>query len=106
MLSALLLGLGFLGYAESPPTVEVKPATAGGAFTIPRLSWPPPPPRAKSFFEKAPTSGSSPKVRRTVPPVHCTIRALQADPQVDPQMAQTWEPDVDAKMVVKSRCTN
>jgi hypothetical protein len=38
--------------------------------------------------------------------VHCTIRTLPADPQVDPQMAQTWEGEVDPRMVVKSRCAN
>ena len=107
MLFALLLGLGLLGDADTPRAVGVKPrGTAGGAFTIPRLSWPPPSPAATASFKKAPTSGPTPKDRPSAPPVHCTIRTLQADPQVDPQMAQTWEPEVDPRMVVKSRCAN
>jgi hypothetical protein len=107
MLFALLLGLGLLGDMEAPRAVGAKPGgTAGGAFTIPRLSWPPPSPAATAFFRKAPTSGPTPKVRSSAPPVHCTIRNVQADPQVDPQMAQTWESEVDARMVVKSRCAN
>jgi hypothetical protein len=106
MLFALLLGLGLLGDTESPRAVGVKPmATAGGAFTIPRLSWPPPP-VSTAFFKKAPTSGPTPKVRPSAPPVRCAIRILEADPQVDPQMAQTWEPEVDSRMVVKSRCAH
>jgi hypothetical protein len=106
MLFALLLGLGLLGDAESPRAVGAKPReTAGGAFTIPRLSWPPASPAATAFFKKAPTTGPTPKVRPSAPPVHCTIRTLQA-PQVDPQMAQTWEGEVDPRMVVKSHCAN
>jgi hypothetical protein len=107
MLLALLLGVGLLGDAESARAAGVKPlGTAGGAFTIPRLSWPPASSGTASFFKKAPTSAPSPKVRPSPPPVHCTIRTLQADPQVDPHMAQTWEPEVDPRMVVKSRCAN
>jgi hypothetical protein len=107
MLLALLLGLGLLGDAEVPRAVGLKPsANAGGAFTIPRLSWPPPAPGTAAFFKKAPTSGPSPRVRPSAPPVHCTIQTRQADPQVDPQMAQTWEPEVDPRMVVKSRCAH
>jgi hypothetical protein len=81
-------------------------ATVGGAFTIPRLSWPPPSPATTTLFPKAPTADPSPKTRPSAPPVHCTIRTLEADPQVDPQMAQTWEGEVDARMVVKSRCAH
>jgi hypothetical protein len=107
MLFALMLGLGLLGETESLPGAAAKPlATAAGSFTIPRLSWPPPSPRATAFFKKALASGPSPKVRPSAPPVRCTMRTLQADPQVDPQMAQTWEREVDPRMVVKSRCAN
>ena len=107
MLFALMLGLGLLGDAEAARAVGVKPrAAAGEAFTIPRLSWPPPAPGTAAFFKKDPSSGPSPRVRPSAPPVRCTIRNIQADPQVDPHMAQTWEPEVDPRMVVKSRCAN
>ena len=107
MLFALLLGLGLLGETESSRLVGAKPrATTRGSFTIPRLSWPPASPEPTALFSQAPTSGPSPKVRPSTPPVHCTIRTLKADPQVDPQMAQTWEPEVDSRMVVKSRCAH
>ena len=106
MLFALMLGLGLLGETESLPGAAVKPPATAGSFTIPRLSWPPPSPAAAAFFKKALASGPSPKARPSPPPVHCTMRTIQADPQVDPQMAQTWESEVDARMVVKSRCAN
>ena len=107
MLFALLLGLGLLPGADAPPAASLKaPGTTPRDFTIPRLSWPPTSPAATAFFKKAATAGQTPKVRPSAPPVHCTIRNLPADPQVDPHMAQTWESEVDARMVVKSRCAN
>ena len=107
MLFALLLGLGLLGDVEAARVVGATPGVAGGGgFTIPRLSWPPPSRGTAAFFKKDPPSGPSPRVRPSAPPVRCTIRNVQADPQVDPHMAQTWEPEVDPRMVVKSRCAN
>jgi hypothetical protein len=106
MLFALMLGLGLLGETEVPRAAGPKPAAAGESFRIPRLSWPPPSAGFTALFKKAPASTPSPKARPSPPPVHCTMRTVQADPQVDPQMAQTWQPEVDARMVVKSRCAN
>lgn len=115
MICVLILGLGLL---EAPdparsteqarpgpgPALQEGRGRTGTTFVIPRLSWPPPSQGLGALVPREPPPASNPTA--PAPPVHCTIRILEADPEVDPDMARSNGPDVDPRMVVKSRCAN
>jgi hypothetical protein len=115
MICVLILGLGLLEAPDPGRSTQQTPPGPGPAlqegrghadttFVIPRLSWPPPSQGLGGLVPREPPPASSPT--SSAPPVHCTMRIREANPEVDPDMARFNGRDVDPRMVVKSRCAN